>query len=230
MDKVLHAISGGAAQSWQLDNLAASMHERRFDFGFAVDLMRKDIRLCRDEALRNGSQLPLMDFIDTFYAELQRNGSGRLDTSSLITLIAGPLPADCQQIPLNCLTRLTMPLVRIDLRRGRSPEELREIRDSIYQAMRDTFDVIEGDRFILVSQYDEDEFDIDPTYAGMSRSSDLIIVQISCNTTRGLREKNALFRRMNDLLVARCMVRRDDVFISLIETPRLNWSFGRGEP
>ena len=89
MAKVLRVIAGGAGQSWQLDNRGASMHERRFDFGFSVDLMRKDLELCRDEASRNGSHLPVTSVIDEFYAELQHQGAGHLDTSSLVKLLAG---------------------------------------------------------------------------------------------------------------------------------------------
>jgi 3-hydroxyisobutyrate dehydrogenase-like beta-hydroxyacid dehydrogenase len=88
MAKVLHVIAGGAGQSWQLDNRGVTMHERRFDFGFSVDLMRKDLGLCRDEASRNGSHLPMTSVIDEFYAELQHRGAGHLDTSSLIELLA----------------------------------------------------------------------------------------------------------------------------------------------
>jgi phenylpyruvate tautomerase PptA (4-oxalocrotonate tautomerase family) len=123
-----------------------------------------------------------------------------------------------------------MPLVRVDVRRGRSSEALHLVRRCIHQAMCETFDVPPDDRFMVVTQHDADEFDCDPTYAGMARTDELIIVQIFCNTTRGLREKHALFKRMNELLVARCMIRPDDLFVNLVETPRLNWSFGRGEP
>lgn len=82
-DKVFDAISGGAAASWQMLNRWATMVEGRFDFGFAVDLMRKDLGLTLDEARGNGAQLPLIALIDQFYAELQAEGGGRLDTSSL---------------------------------------------------------------------------------------------------------------------------------------------------
>lgn len=81
--KVFDAISGGAAASWQMLNRWATMVEGRFDFGFAVDLMRKDLGLTLDEARSNGAQLPLIALIDQFYAELQALGGGRLDTSSL---------------------------------------------------------------------------------------------------------------------------------------------------
>ncbi len=81
---VLDVISKGAAQSWQMENRGYSMVEGRFDFGFAIDWMRKDLGITLDEARRNGAQLPVTALVDQFYAELQAQGGGRLDTSSLI--------------------------------------------------------------------------------------------------------------------------------------------------
>jgi 3-hydroxyisobutyrate dehydrogenase-like beta-hydroxyacid dehydrogenase len=85
--RVVEVISKGAAQSWQMDNRAATMIEDRFDFGFAVDWMRKDLEICLDEARRNGATLPMAALVDQFYAEIQRRGGGRWDTSSLIRLL-----------------------------------------------------------------------------------------------------------------------------------------------
>lgn len=84
MKAVLGVIGKGAAQSWQMDNRGPTMIEDRFDFGFAVDLMRKDLGLVFDEARRNGARLPVTALIDQFYADLQAQGGNRLDTSSLI--------------------------------------------------------------------------------------------------------------------------------------------------
>ena len=84
MGSVLEVISKGAAQSWQMDNRASTMLANKFDFGFAVDLMRKDLGIVLDEARRNGAELPVLALVDQFYAELQRSGYGRADTSSLI--------------------------------------------------------------------------------------------------------------------------------------------------
>ncbi|MCY1184914.1 2-(hydroxymethyl)glutarate dehydrogenase [compost metagenome] len=81
----MEVISKGAAQSWQLENRHQSMLEGRFDFGFAVDWMRKDFGILLDEARRNGAQLPVTALVDQFYAEVQAAGGGRWDTSSLIT-------------------------------------------------------------------------------------------------------------------------------------------------
>ncbi len=84
MKQVLEVIGKGAAQSWQLDNRGATMADDQFDFGFAVDWMRKDLGLVLDEARRNGARLPVTALVDQFYADLQAQGGGRRDTSSLI--------------------------------------------------------------------------------------------------------------------------------------------------
>jgi 3-hydroxyisobutyrate dehydrogenase len=83
-DKVLEAVSGGAAMSWQMVNRWPTMDEGNFDFGFAVDWMRKDLGLTLEEARANGARLPLTALVDQFYADLQAMGAGRQDTSSLI--------------------------------------------------------------------------------------------------------------------------------------------------
>jgi 3-hydroxyisobutyrate dehydrogenase-like beta-hydroxyacid dehydrogenase len=82
--KVMETISKGAAQSWQMDNRWKTMNEGKFDFGFAVDWMRKDLSIIMDEAKRNGAKMDIAALIDTYYAEVQRMGGGRWDTSALI--------------------------------------------------------------------------------------------------------------------------------------------------
>jgi 3-hydroxyisobutyrate dehydrogenase-like beta-hydroxyacid dehydrogenase len=84
MNAVLGAIGKGAAQSWQMDNRGPTMVEDRFDFGFAVDWMRKDLGLVLDEARRIGARLPVTALVDQFYADIQAQGGNRLDTSSLL--------------------------------------------------------------------------------------------------------------------------------------------------
>jgi 3-hydroxyisobutyrate dehydrogenase-like beta-hydroxyacid dehydrogenase len=84
MTRVLEVIGKGAAQSWQMDHRGKTMIDDSFDFGFAVDWMRKDLGLCLDEARRNGAQLPVAALVDQFYGDLQQRGGGRWDTSSLI--------------------------------------------------------------------------------------------------------------------------------------------------
>ena len=84
MKAVLEVIGKGAAQSWQMDNRGPTMIDNKFDFGFAVDWMRKDLGIALEEARRNGARLPVTALVDQFYAEVQAAGGRRLDTSSLI--------------------------------------------------------------------------------------------------------------------------------------------------
>lgn len=84
VEKVYDAISGGAAQSWQMDNRWATMAQDKFDFGFAVDWMRKDLGLAFEEARAVGATLPITAIIDQFYADVQHMGGGRMDTSSIV--------------------------------------------------------------------------------------------------------------------------------------------------
>ena len=81
---VIDVISKGAAQSWQMENRSATMIAGKYDFGFAVDWMRKDLSICLDEARRNGAHLPVTALVDQFYSEVQKAGGGRCDTSSLL--------------------------------------------------------------------------------------------------------------------------------------------------
>ena len=84
LDKVFDAISGGAAQSWQMDNRWATMAKGEFDFGFAVDWMRKDLGLAVDEARANGATIPVSAMIDQYFSDIQYMGGGRQDTSALV--------------------------------------------------------------------------------------------------------------------------------------------------
>ena len=90
VEKVIAAISKGAAQSWQMENRWKTMVEGRFDFGFAVDWMRKDLGLVLDEAERNGAKLDLVKLVDDYYADIQAMGGRRWDTSSLIARLEPP--------------------------------------------------------------------------------------------------------------------------------------------
>jgi 3-hydroxyisobutyrate dehydrogenase len=93
LDAVMTTISKGAAQSWQMENRWKTMHERRFDFGFAVDWIRKDLGICLDEARRNGADLPVTHILERFYAEVQACGGNRWDSSSLITRLGQAPPS-----------------------------------------------------------------------------------------------------------------------------------------
>ncbi len=84
MEDVIEVISKGAAQSWQMENRYKTMIDDKFDFGFAVDWMRKDLKIAMDEAKNNGSLLPVTELVDKFYGEVQDLGGNRWDTSSLI--------------------------------------------------------------------------------------------------------------------------------------------------
>jgi 3-hydroxyisobutyrate dehydrogenase len=88
--KVVEVISKGAAQSWQMENRANTMVAGKFDFGFAVDWMRKDLAICLEESKRNGARLPVTALVDQFYAQIQQRGGNRWDTSSLMDLVARP--------------------------------------------------------------------------------------------------------------------------------------------
>jgi len=86
-ERVLDVIGKGAAQSWQMDNRGKTMVADQFDFGFAVDWMRKDLGICLDEARKNGATLPVTALVDQYYGQVQQRGGGRWDTSSLIRLL-----------------------------------------------------------------------------------------------------------------------------------------------
>ena len=86
-EKLVATISKGAARSWQMENRYKTMTAGKFDFGFAVDWMRKDLGICLAEARRNGAHLPVAALVDQFYSEVQRMGGQRWDTSSLIALL-----------------------------------------------------------------------------------------------------------------------------------------------
>ena len=84
MEDVIDVISKGAAQSWQMENRFKTMIDDKFDFGFAVDWMRKDLKIAMDEAKKNGSPLPVTEIVDNYYGEIQKMSGNRWDTSSLI--------------------------------------------------------------------------------------------------------------------------------------------------
>jgi 3-hydroxyisobutyrate dehydrogenase-like beta-hydroxyacid dehydrogenase len=90
VEQVVDVISKGASQSWQMENRAVTMANGEFDFGFAVDWMRKDFGIVFDEASRNGARLPITALVDQFYAQIQQRGGERWDTSSLIDLLTNP--------------------------------------------------------------------------------------------------------------------------------------------
>ena len=121
-----------------------------------------------------------------------------------------------------------MPLVRVSLRQGKSASYKRAIGDGIYQAMREAFNVPEEDRFVVISEHAESEFQFSRTYLDIARSDDLVIIQITANNTRTVEQKKALFARIAELLSQNPGLRKEDVFVNLVEVAKENWSFGNG--
>jgi phenylpyruvate tautomerase PptA (4-oxalocrotonate tautomerase family) len=121
-----------------------------------------------------------------------------------------------------------MPLVRIDLRKGKPGPYRQALGNAVYRAMRETFNVPDEDRFTIINEHDPDNFQFSTSYLDIARSDDLVIIQITANNTRTLEQKKAFFKRAADLLAANPGLRREDVFISLVEVSKENWSFGNG--
>jgi phenylpyruvate tautomerase PptA (4-oxalocrotonate tautomerase family) len=121
-----------------------------------------------------------------------------------------------------------MPLVRVDLKHGKPLAYRHAILDAVYAAMRETFDVPAEDRFMLLAEYGDEGFVYSDRYLGIRRTDDLVIIQITANNTRTVEEKKALFKAIADRLAASPGVRREDVFINLLEVAKENWSFGNG--
>jgi len=121
-----------------------------------------------------------------------------------------------------------MPLVRISMKKGTSTAYRQAIVTGIYQAMRETFNVPENDRFVLLHQHDDDEFDCDPGYMGIVRTGQLVIIQITANNTRNVEQKKALYGAIVANLARDPGIRPEDVFINLVEVLKENWSFGLG--
>jgi phenylpyruvate tautomerase PptA (4-oxalocrotonate tautomerase family) len=121
-----------------------------------------------------------------------------------------------------------MPLVRISLRRGKSDDHKKAIGDGVYRAMREVFNVPDEDRFVVVSEHAESEFQFSRTYLDIWRSDDLVIIQITANDTRTTEQKKALFARIAELLSQHPGLRKEDVFVSLVDVAKENWSFGNG--
>jgi 4-oxalocrotonate tautomerase len=122
-----------------------------------------------------------------------------------------------------------MPLTRISLRRGKSPAYRQAILNGVYAAMRETFDVPEDDRFMLVTEHDEADFVYGAKYLDIARSDDLVVIQLTVSNTRTIAQKKALFKRIADRLAKEPSLRPPDVFINLVEVAKENWSFGNGE-
>ncbi|MFM0350172.1 tautomerase family protein [Paraburkholderia sp. RL17-347-BIC-D] len=121
-----------------------------------------------------------------------------------------------------------MPLTRIALRAGKSAEYRKAVTQSIQRSLVDTFNVPKDDIFMLITEHDAGNFVYDNQYLNVQRSDDLVIIQITLNNTRTLEMKKALYKRMADELAESPGLRREDVFINLVEVLKENWSFGNG--
>jgi phenylpyruvate tautomerase PptA (4-oxalocrotonate tautomerase family) len=121
-----------------------------------------------------------------------------------------------------------MPLARVSLRRGKPATYRKAILEGVYQALRETFNVPEGDRFMILTEHDQEDFVYDPNYLGIERSDDLVYIQLTVSNTRPTAQKQELYRRIVAKLTADPGLRPEDIFINLVEVLPENWSFGNG--
>jgi phenylpyruvate tautomerase PptA (4-oxalocrotonate tautomerase family) len=121
-----------------------------------------------------------------------------------------------------------MPLTHISLRAGK-PEAYRQaIFDGVYRALRETFNVPADNGFMAITEHESANFRYGAHYMGIERSDDLVFIQITANNTRGVEQKKALFRRIAEQLADSPGLRPQDVFVSLVEVEKENWSLGNG--
>ena len=122
-----------------------------------------------------------------------------------------------------------MPLVRIDLIRGKTAAYRRTIGEVVYRAMIDVINVPANDRFQVIAEHDREDFVYDPAYLGVARTDNCVFIQVTLNAGRTVALKQAFYRRVADGLHERLGLRREDVFVNLVEVAKENWSFGNGE-
>jgi len=121
-----------------------------------------------------------------------------------------------------------MPLVRIELRRGKPPEYRRTLAEEVYEAMRDAIKIPENDKFVVVSEHGPEDFVYDRHYLGIDRTDDFVTVQIALRRGRTVEAKQALYRRITERLEQALAIRPADVLITLVENGAEDWSFGNG--
>jgi phenylpyruvate tautomerase PptA (4-oxalocrotonate tautomerase family) len=121
-----------------------------------------------------------------------------------------------------------MPLVRIDLMQGKPVEFRRRVGEIVYQTMMDTINVPPKDNFQIITEYDEDGLVYDPEYLNIQRTPGIILIQITLNEGRTVELKKTFYKRLAERLHEKLDVRMEDVFISLVEVKKENWSFGNG--
>jgi phenylpyruvate tautomerase PptA (4-oxalocrotonate tautomerase family) len=122
-----------------------------------------------------------------------------------------------------------MPLVRIDLNKSYTPDIAKKIGDIVYVAMEEELGVPKDDKFQIITRHDTSEINIPHSYLGIEYSKGIIIIQITLNGGRSVDLKKQLYKRVAEDLHAAIQVRRQDVFISLVEVDKVNWSFGNGQ-
>jgi 4-oxalocrotonate tautomerase len=121
-----------------------------------------------------------------------------------------------------------MPLVRIDLARGKSADHRRMIGEVIYKAMRETINVPADDKFQIITEHAPEDLNYPQSYLGIAYSPDIVFIQITLTAGRTTEMKQTFFKRVADDLHAQLKIRREDVFIQLVEVAKENWSFGNG--
>ncbi|HEX7749830.1 MAG TPA: tautomerase family protein [Bordetella sp.] len=121
-----------------------------------------------------------------------------------------------------------MPLTHVSLRAGKPAAYKQAIFDSLYRAMRETFNVPENDQFMTITEHDAAGFRYGASYLGIARSDDLVLIQITASNTRSVEQKKALFQRIAQLLGESPGIRPEDIFVNLLEVEKENWSFGHG--
>ena len=121
-----------------------------------------------------------------------------------------------------------MPLLHISMRAGKAETYRQAIFDSVFRAMRETFDVPEDDQFMTITEHEAANLRYGPSYRDIAPSDDLVYIQITANNTRTVEQKKALFRRIAELLGESPGIRPEDVFVNLVEVAKENWSLGNG--
>jgi 4-oxalocrotonate tautomerase len=122
-----------------------------------------------------------------------------------------------------------MPLARIDLAQGKSPDYRRTVGEVVYDAVVAILNAPKDDRFQVISEHPPDGVIADPSYLGIRRTKDCIFIQLTLNEGRTVDQKRAFYKAVADGLHERLGLRREDVFINLVEVKKENWSFGNGE-
>jgi 4-oxalocrotonate tautomerase len=121
-----------------------------------------------------------------------------------------------------------MPLVRIDLAKGTSAQFRKTLGDIVYKAMIDIIDVPKDDKFQIITEHPPEELNYAPSYLGIEHSSGLVLIQVTMSVGRTVQAKQAFYTEIAEQLHAQLGIRKEDVFINLVETARENWSFGNG--